>query len=130
MTDSFAIVIVSGRTDQLAEFIETLQKDGDVTLRLATSCDDAVRMSTDLQPALMVVDEHVGEVPGLDLVRRLVEVNPFVNTAVLSALNDEDFHHRSEGLGLLAGLPVRPGPEDARRLIRRLGQLMPADPSK
>ena len=86
----------------------------DVDLLVATTVQDAIHMVDYHAPALIIVDEKVGKLSGLDLVRRIIEINAFVNTAVLTSLAEEEFHHCSEGLGILSALPARPEERQAR----------------
>ncbi len=118
------ILIISERQEKLADFTKALEKDREVDLLTATAVEDAINMAEYHAPALIVVDEQVGDLSGVDLVRRLIGVNAFLNTAVLSASTDEDFHLRSEGLGILARLPIQPGDKDALRMLELLRSLM------
>ena len=118
------ILIISERQEKLADFTKALEKDREVDLLTATAVEDAINMAEYHAPALIVVDEQVGDLSGVDLVRRLIGVNAFLNTAVLSASTDEDFHLRSEGLGILARLPIHPGDKDALRMLELLRSLM------
>lgn len=117
-----SIILISERQNQLSDFINALQKDGEVDLLTAASFEEAILMIARQKPALIVVDEQVGNLAGLDLVRRLMEVNAFINTVVFSALSEEEFHRHSEGLGILARLPIQPDKKDARRLLDLLRQ--------
>jgi hypothetical protein len=58
---------------------------------------------------LVIVDQQVGPVSGLDVIRQLLGVNAFVHTAVLSDMDDAAFHEQCEGLGVLCRLPTTPG---------------------
>lgn len=125
MLKSIKILIISERQERLSDFAHALQEDRDVELLAATKVEDAINMAEYHAPALIVVDEQVGDRSGLDLVRRLIEVNAFVNAAVFSSLTEEEFHRRSEGLGILARLPIQPGNKDALKLLDLLRPLMP-----
>ena len=72
---------------------------------------------------LVVTDEMLGDMSGLEFAGRLISVNPMINCASVSGLSPENFHDAGEGLGLMAQLPVQPGKEDANKLLRRLRQL-------
>lgn len=126
MLKMIKILIISERQEKLADFTKALEKDREVDLLTATAVEDAINMAEYHAPALIVVDEQVGDLSGVDLVRRLIGVNAFLNTAVLSASTDEDFHLRSEGLGILARLPIQPGDKDALRMLELLRSLMSA----
>jgi hypothetical protein len=51
-------------------------------------------------------------------------VNAMVNTAVMSSLLGQQFHEASEGLGVLARLPLEPSAVDAANLLRTLRNLL------
>lgn len=72
---------------------------------------------------LVVVDETLADMTGLELVRRLLGVNALVNTALVSTESHEDFHEHSEGLGVLMQLPHACGKEEAVMLVECLGRL-------
>jgi len=46
-----------------------------------------------------------------------------ITCASVSSLSPEDFHEASEGLGLMAQLPIQPGKEHAEELLQRLRYL-------
>jgi hypothetical protein len=52
--------------------------------------------------------------------KKLLSINPMINCAAVSPLPHEAFHEASEGLGVLAQLPVAPGKPDAEKLLRHL----------
>ena len=72
---------------------------------------------------LVVVDEKLGDMTGIEFIETLVSVNPMINCAVVSPLPSDDFHEVSEGLGILAQLPVQPGAKDAEDLLKLLNNL-------
>lgn len=73
---------------------------------------------------LVVVDEDLGDMPGLAFIERLVAVNPMINCALVSSLSEKAYHEASEGLGILMQLPIEPGRGDAGRLMDHLNQIM------
>jgi CheY-like chemotaxis protein len=72
---------------------------------------------------LVIVDEDLGDMSGLELVRGLLGVNALINTVLVSTEAPEDFHERTEGLGILMPLPNICGKEEADRLAECLGRL-------
>ena len=72
---------------------------------------------------LVVVDEDLGDMPGLTFVERLVAVNPMINCALVSSLSEKAYHEASEGLGILMQLPTEPDRGDAERLMAHLNQI-------
>jgi CheY-like chemotaxis protein len=73
---------------------------------------------------LVLTDETVGDMTGLEFIERLVTVNPMVNCAAVSSLPEDVYHEASEGLGILMQLPPRPGRSDGRRLMAHLNQIV------
>ncbi len=120
-----SILLVSTRSADMAAFAEALGSHSRMPVETAASAEQALEAVRQGKAEMVVVDERLGETAGLDLIRRLLEVDAFIHTAVLSAAGEEDFHERSEGLGVLAKLPLVPGPDDARRLIELLNNITP-----
>lgn len=114
------LLLVSAKKENLADLVSTLMQHDDVALSWAESGKIALRQATDATVDLVITDEKIGDMTGLDFAARLVVVNPMVNCAVISQLSPEKFHEVSEGLGVLAQLPVHPGPEHAKALLQRL----------
>ena len=73
-------------------------------------------------PRLILLDPA----PDEDVRRSVMEllmIDARTHTAVASALDPEAFHEAMEGLGILDCLPLTPGAEDARRLLRLLAEV-------
>ncbi len=121
------IVLVSARKDQLADFVAGLQEDFDFSVRVTADPEEAAEWTRRAAPVLVVVDGQDRGDWALGLIRRLLAVNAFTHTAMLSDRSDDEFHHLSEGLGILARLPILPAREEARRLVERLRGLDCAD---
>jgi hypothetical protein len=119
------VILVSARKDQLGDFIEGLKEDRNITLRISGTAEEAIASVGGEKSVVVVVDNPTRDNSALGLVRRLIEVNAFAHTAVLSDRSDEEFHHLSEGLGILAKLPIRPGRVEAKRLLGQLRGLNP-----
>lgn len=123
MSKQPTILLVTTRPEQLSAFSAQLRAEASVLLRMADSAEKALEAAVRQAPTLAIVDQQVGDRPGLTLVRQLIQVNAFIHTAVLSELSAEAFHEESEGLGVLAHLPMQPGPDDARALLDVLRQV-------
>jgi hypothetical protein len=70
-----------------------------------------------------ITDERLRDSTGLALAASLLKVNPMINCASVSCLSPENFHEASEGLGIIAQLPIHPGKEHAESLLDRLRQI-------
>lgn len=72
---------------------------------------------------LLVVDEALDDTTGLALIRAVIERQPMLNCAAISSLSAEDFHEKSEGLGVLMQLPVNPGRKAAEQLLQHFKKI-------
>ena len=117
------LLLVSPDKDSLSDLASALAKHGDVDLSWAESGGKALDIVSGTAVDLVVSDERIGDMTGLELAERLLSVNPMINCASVSPLSPEDFHEASEGLGLMAQLPIRPGEEEAKDLLQRLKNL-------
>lgn len=114
------IVLVTARPEVFQPFVEGLSADPEVRLDHVPSASEALSIVYATTPDLVIVDSHLRDTDSLDLVRGMIRVNAMVNTAVASHLSDEDFHEKTEGLGILSRLPLEPGKAEARELLDKL----------
>jgi DNA-binding NarL/FixJ family response regulator len=119
------ILIVTPHRQRLAEFARFLAEQPDIQLAWAEEGKAAIADVLKHLPLAVIVDEHLPDMPGLDLVRRLLPINALINTAVLSAQPPEEFHEAAEGLGIMAQLPPNPTKSDVLELLSRLQSLAP-----
>jgi len=113
-------LLVTPNKDSISLLASTLAAQGGVDLSWAQSGGKALDMIADTAFDLVVTDERLGDMTGLELAARLISVNPMINCAAVSSLSPEDFHEASEGLGLMDQLPLRPGKEEVDNLLQRL----------
>ncbi len=114
------ILLVTARPKALNPFIEGLASDPDVYLDQAASEADALSIVRTRSPHLVIVDSISPIAEPLNLVREIISANALVNTAMISSLSDEDFHEKSEGLGVLCRLPIEPCSNDSVALLQKL----------
>jgi CheY-like chemotaxis protein len=119
----FKLLLVSSNKESLSGLASALSNHNDVDLSWAESGDKALDMVSGRAVDLVVTDESLGDMTGLEFATRLLTVNAMVNCASVSSLSSEDFHEASEGLGMLMQLPVRPGEKQAEDLLQRLRQI-------
>jgi len=117
------ILLVVDRVDTFEELAGALHHEGDAEIQWAHDSETAFSKVAAYAPDLVIVDAYIGEVKGLDWIRRLISVNAFIQTAAVSRLTHEDFHETAEGLGIMAQLPPRPGKTDARRVLEMISKL-------
>jgi len=119
----FKLILVSPDRASLSELVSALAEHKDVDLSWAASGEQGLEIASETSIDLVITDEEVGDMTGLEFAERLLSVNPRINCASVSHLSPENFHDASEGLGLMAQLPVRPGKVDAEKLIQCLRNL-------
>ena len=73
---------------------------------------------------MVVADESLVDMTGLEFARKLVMANPMIHCAVISRLSPDDYHKVSEGLGLLMQLPPEPDKEKSKQLVSHLKKIM------
>jgi DNA-binding NarL/FixJ family response regulator len=124
----WTLLLVTSRPGQLHDLVQGIRSHPSVDLVIAAGLPEAVAALENAPPVLAIVDNRAGDATGLDVVRRLIKINAFVHTAVLSDADEEEFHHRSEGLGILTRLPLQPDSQDLLRLFDALRRLVPDFP--
>jgi len=108
----------SGRT--FSKLTAGMQADNQVKLYQAQSGFEAFDILAKKAFDLVVADEQLTDMSGLEFARQLVARNPLVNCALVSSMRDAEFHENSEGLGILAKLPPEPDENHAGELIQNL----------
>jgi DNA-binding response OmpR family regulator len=117
------ILIVTTDRDSLSPFAASLEESHEAQVAWAPSGAAAIADVTKHPPLGVIIDENLPDMPGLDLVRRLLPINALINTVVISDLPPDIFHEAGEGLGIIAQLPSKPTPSDARTLLARLKRI-------
>ncbi len=111
------VLMMTETPPRFTDFAKALQDEGQTECMWADSPEAGMEMAAVQRPDLVVVDECIGGVPGLEWVKRLMAVDAFLNTAVVSSLDESAFHEASEGLGVTLRLSPNPGAEDARNTL-------------
>ena len=75
-------------------------------------------------PSLVVVDGNLSDFRPFALVTELVHINAAINTAIMSALDPDQFHQDAEGLGVLAQIAPYPVEKDALDLMSKLIRIL------
>ncbi|MCK9239263.1 hypothetical protein, partial [Desulfocurvus sp.] len=91
-------VLASPRPVELEPFTDELVRLGGARVIHAPDAARALELAAAHAPELVVIDENLPGMPSLELAGALLRVNAMINTAVVSALGEEDFHEASEGL--------------------------------
>jgi len=119
----FKLLLVTSHRGALSGLAAAMAEREDVEVSQAESGEDALLAVSETPIDLVVADEDLGDMTGLELAGRLLRVNPMINCAIVSPLSAEAFHEASEGLGIMAQLPVKPGKKQAEELLNKLKKL-------
>ena len=117
------ILIVSPHRSRLAEFAQSMTEQQDIQVAWAEDGKAAIADVMKHPPLAVIIDDNLLDMPGLDLVRRLLPINALIHMAVISDLSPEAFHEAGEGLGIMAQLPLAPAKPDALEILSRLKRL-------
>lgn len=116
-------LLVTKHREPFSKFASTLEKHDDVELSWAESGQTALKMLGDSPVDLVVLDEELGDMTGVEFMKKLLSVNPMINCAAVSPLPHKEFHEITEGLGVLAQLPIQPDVQKAEDLLKNLNAL-------
>ena len=117
------LLLVSPDKTSLSDLASALEKDKDVDVSWAKSGSEALKSVSGSAFDLVITDETLADMTGLQLVGKLLSVNPMIHCASVSTLSQKEYHEKSEGLGLMDPLPDRPGGKDAERLLQNLRRI-------
>ncbi|MCG6973384.1 MAG: response regulator [Desulfobacterales bacterium] len=117
------LLLVTPDQESFRDFTVALIKNDDVEMSWAATGQEGLTILSETPVDLVIVDDSVGDMTGIEFMKKLLSINPMINCAAVSPLSHEAFHEASEGLGVLAQLPVAPGKPDAENLLKHLKDL-------
>ena len=117
-------ILLAGRDEAALSSFETGLSGSDVQITRTDSGSNGMSMITETDFDLVVTDENLGDMTGLEFIGKIVSKRPMVNCAAVSSMAPGDFHDASEGLGILMQLPVKPGKEHAVTLLENLKKIL------
>jgi DNA-binding response OmpR family regulator len=109
-----SIVVVSPEVEKWGAFTAELGGQCQMDVIQVRSGEQAIAAVREKKPVALVIDQELGDMTGIGLVPRLLQVNAFINVALVSDQSEEVFHESTEGLGILMQLPPLP---DARAAV-------------
>lgn len=119
-----AILIVTPDADGFSELRGEMSSQKDFGVTLAGSGTEALNLIKNKSFHMVVADENLGDMSGLEFAEKLVHLNPLVNCALVNSLAPREFHEASEGLGILAQLSPRPDKEAAKELVEKYFEII------
>lgn len=116
-------LLVSSSRDSFS-CLDSIFTENEVRAVWTESGGDALSMISNQSFDLIIADETLRDMTGLDLAKKSISINPMLNIAIVSALSSHDFHEASEGLGILMQLPPVPKKSDAKKLLKHLNNIL------
>ncbi len=110
------VLLVSGEIDRFLMLEAVLSEHG-LKVIWADSGSKALSKLKDEHHDLMIADEQLSDMTGMELAKIVVRQSPMTSLALVSTLPDKDFHQSGEGLGILMQLSFEPGQDEAEKLI-------------
>lgn len=117
------IVFVAKDFSRFSVLVERLRQEQDVELVPVATGAAGLDQLKGKRVDLVIVDEQLDDMSGIDFVKQFVLVNPLANTAIVGSLAGEEFHEVTEGLGVLMQLPPHPNKTDAELLLSVLAKI-------
>ena len=117
------ILLVSQDKASMSAFKAGLEEN-QVQTAWAESGSNAIAKIAEGSCDLVVTDENLSDMTGLEFIETVISKKPMVTCAAVTSLLPADFHEASEGLGILMPLPVSPGQEQAEKLLSRLKKIL------
>jgi two-component SAPR family response regulator len=117
------IMVISSENGALSSLTSCMKQLNDYVIRLVETGKDALELVSHEKIDLAVIDENIIDMTGLELVKKLITVNPTVNCALVSSLSPEDYHEETEGLGLLMQLSVNSNEQQQEALFDRFNSV-------
>lgn len=105
-------ILLSGENSNFSPaFLSGLKNESSVEIEAVETGKLTFEAISKTKADLVIVCESLPDMSGIEMIEELVKINPFVNTAIVSGLSEEDFHEATEGLGVL--MPVPPDADEA-----------------
>jgi len=116
-------ILIAGRDRSSLSAFKTAMDESDVQTTYLESGHEALSMVSEKVFDILVTDENLSDMTGLELIESVIVSQPMLNCAAVSSLSPGDFHEASEGLGILMQLPVEAGKKEADQLLEHLKKI-------
>jgi len=113
----YIFLFVSPRAKELSDFTAVLSSQPDITLKQVDSGKEMFPAIEKEKPHLVLLDQEIKDKDPLVLVTELLTINAMINTAMITSMDAESWHEKSEGLGMLPSIPNPPTQKDAFALL-------------
>jgi len=117
-------ILLAGRDSASLSAFESALENRDVQIQYLVSGNKALAAISEEVFDLLVADESLGDMTGIELIKAVTAEHPLLNCALISSLPHEEFHEATEGLGILMQLPPQPGTDEADQLLTHLNKIL------
>jgi DNA-binding NarL/FixJ family response regulator len=117
------VVLISKDPGYFSELSTALADDAQMSVSCLGSAGQVYQAAEKGQVDVLVAAEEVRQSSGLQLIRELVRRHPFINCALVSPLNPQEFHEATEGLGIFMQLPPAPDGAQAAKIREHLAAI-------
>ena len=117
------IVFLAKDFSRFSTLVDRLRREQDVELVAVSTGAAALAQVKGKRLDVVIIDEQLDDMSGIDFVKAFVAINPLANTAIVGSRTEEDFHEVTEGLGVLMQLPPHPQVKDAEALLAVLAKI-------
>jgi DNA-binding response OmpR family regulator len=116
-------LLVTSRSGSFSH-LDSAFAENDVAAIWAESGNSALSMISERSFDIIIADEALRDMTGLDLAKKLISKNPMLNIVLASSLPSHAFHEVSEGLGILMQIPPSPQKSDAEKMLEHLKNIL------
>ena len=117
------ILLAGSGGNSLANLAETLAEIEALNVSVVASAAQVFAEIETGRTDVVIIDDEVEGMSGLECIREVVRRNPFINCALVSQLYPDEFHKATEGLGVFMQLPWFPGKEEAEKIYSHLAKI-------
>lgn len=117
------ILLATPRPEELQNFATGLKQESGHPV-FAENGKKTLDLISSEKPDLVIVDDCLPDYNSLTLIREIVMRDAMINTALITGMDDTEFHEKSEGLGVFMRLPLQPEARDALELIQTLKKII------
>lgn len=117
-------ILLAGRDSASLSAFEATLKNRQAQIQYLDSGDRALAAISAQAFGLLVADESLKDMTGIELIKVVTTQQPLLNCALVSSLPSEEFHEATEGRGILMSLTPNPGIREADQLLQHLDKII------
>lgn len=114
------IILAGAEKERLADLASGLWTSLPCEIEQLASSAEVLSILEQGRRDLVIVDEQLKDRSGLELAQEIARSHPFVDCIMIDGSSPEDFHEKTEGLGVLLQLPSPPTILDAESVVAHL----------